>query len=200
MPLWDHAHPGIFVDGKDQRFFAAACTDLNTIYALPIGKTLLDLISKRSQGIGTKAGNSVIILYTNDLGSVAQDSKKQGVEVRKDSPPGSVVRLPALGTGSIVRYGDDLAAVYAAAIGIPTPGYIALAHELIHALHVISGDVVKDYDWSTDGAIIEEARTVGIGPYANTRISENSIRKEHNLSLRTYYNSPGDADGLPKTS
>jgi hypothetical protein len=200
MPLWDHKHPGIIVDGKDQRFFAAACSDLSTIYGGEIGKVLLDLISKRSQGIGTKAGNNVVILYTSDLGSVAQNSKKQGVEVRKDTAPGSIVRLPAVGTGSLVRYGDDLAAIYAAAIGITTPAYVALAHELVHALHVISGDVVKDYDWGTDGAIIEEARTVGLGPYKNTRISENAIRKEHNLPLRTYYSSPNDCDGIPSTT
>jgi hypothetical protein len=42
----------------------------------------------------------------------------------------------------------------------------------------------------------EEAHTVGLGPYANTRISENALRKEHNLTLRTYYDTPGDCDGL----
>ena len=64
----------------------------------------------------------------------------------------------------------------------------------------VSGDVVKEYDWATDGAIIEEARTVGLGPYANTRISENSVRKEWNLGRRTYYHTPGDTDGLVSTT
>jgi hypothetical protein len=41
-----------------------------------------------------------------------------------------------------------------------------------------------------------EARTVGLGIYANTRISENSIRRERKLPVRTYYSTPGDCDGL----
>ena len=32
--------------------------------------------------------------------------------------------------------------------------------------------------------------------YAKTRISENTLRKEHNISLRTYYSNPGECDGL----
>lgn len=196
MPLWDHGHPGILVDGKNAEFFTAACQDLARINSKETGKQLLKLISLRSQGVGTKAGNNVVIVYTNDIGSTAQSSKKNGVEVREDAIPGSVVRLPALGTGSIVRYGHNLESTYTKEIGIYTPEFVALAHELIHAFHVISGDVVKDYDWNTDGAIIEEARTVGIGPYKNTRFSENAIRKEWGLPLRTYYGSPGDADGL----
>ncbi len=118
------------------------------------------------------------------------------MEVRQQSNPGSVVRLPAVGDSSLVLYGNDLEATYTAAIGVPTPAFVALAHELIHALHVISGDVVKEYSWATDGAIIEEARTVGIGPYSKTRYSENAIRREWMLAVRTYYHTPGDADGL----
>jgi len=57
--------------------------------------------------------------------------------------------------------------------------------------------VVKEYDWGTDGAIIEEARTVGLGPYKNKTFTENAFRKEHNLVLRTYYSKSGDCDDLP---
>jgi hypothetical protein len=200
MPLWDHGHPGIVVDGKDANFFTAACRDLDLINSRAIGKQLLKLISLRAQGIGTTAGNNVVIVYTNNLGSVAQNSKVQGREVRQDAKPGSIVRLPAVGTGSVVRYGHNLERIYTEAIGVYSPEFVALAHEMIHALHVISGDVVMDYDWSTDGAIIEEARTVGIGPYKNTTISENAVRKEWGLPLRTYYSTPGDADGLQSVS
>lgn len=195
--LWDHSYPGIYVQNSDNGFFAACCGDLNLIRSRPIGKTLVDLLSKRARGIGTTAGNYVRIDFTNDLGSVAQNSVTGGRETRRNAGPGSIVRLPAVGDSSLVEYGHNLEAVYTAAIGIYTPEFVALAHELVHALHVISGDVVMDYDWNTNGAIIEEARTVGIGPYANTRISENAVRKEWNLGRRTYYASPGDADALP---
>lgn len=202
--LWDHGHPGIFVDNTDPAFYAACCNDLKLIDSRPIGKTLLDLLSKRARGIGTTSGKRVDIEYTADIGSVAQNSVNltagAPLEKRSNAAPGSVVRRPGRGDSSLVSYGHNLEPTYTAEIGLYTPEFIALAHELVHALHVISGDVVKEYSWATDGAIIEEARTVGIGPYANTRICENAVRKEWNLGRRTYYGTPGDADGLVATT
>lgn len=37
---------------------------------------------------------------------------------------------------------------------------------------------------------------MGLGIYANTRISENAFRRQDGLPLRTYYGSVGDTDGL----
>jgi hypothetical protein len=202
--LWDQGHDGIFVDNTDPAFFTACCNDLKLINSRPVGKALLELLSKRARGIGTTVGKRVDIEYTGDIGSVAQNSVNLSngapLEKRKAAPPGSVVNRPGRGDSSLVRYGHNLEATYTHEIGLYTPEFIALAHELVHALHVIGGDVVKEYSWATDGAIIEEARTVGIGPYANTRISENAVRKEWNLGRRTYYANPGDADGLPSTT
>jgi hypothetical protein len=131
---------------------------------------------------------------------VAQNSAIGGQEVREAKKPGQNLRLPAVGDSSIVYYGHNLRQEYTAAIGVGTPTFVALAHELVHALHVISGDVVKEYNWATDGAIIEEARTVGIGPYKNMTYTENAIRKEWGLRERTYYAVPGDADNLPRVT
>jgi hypothetical protein len=161
--LWDQSHPGIYIDHSKPDFFSSCSRDLNVIRARAIGKTLLELVSKRARGIGTTAGKYVCIGYTNKLGSVAQNSVIGNQEERRDAKPGSVVRLPGVGDSSAVLYGHNLEPVYTSAIGVYTPEFVALAHELIHALHVISGDVVKEYDWKTDGAIIEEARTVGLG-------------------------------------
>jgi NleD-like pathogen effector protein (putative zinc metallopeptidase) len=203
MPLWNPDHPGIFVEG-DQTFFTACCKDLNKINEKEIGGRLLSTLSKRTQGIGTSVGKRVTINYTNNIGDVAQDSVLGNQEVRNAKQPGRIFHLPAVGDSSVISYGHDLDQVYTTAIGLTTPPFIALAHELIHALHVISGEVAKEYDWSTDGAIIEEARTVGIGPYVlNTSalikpLTENAIRWEWGLPQRTHYASPGDADGLPK--
>ncbi len=198
--LWNQSEGGIYIDNTPPGFFAACTADLNTLRSRSIGKDLLSLISKRARGIGTTVGKNVSITYTSDLGSTAQNSVNLNVgatnEVRKTEPPGRNFRLPAGGDSSLVMYGHDLGPDYTAAIGVNTPTYIALGHELIHALHVISGDVVKEYDWSTDGAIIEEARTVGLGPYAKSRITENALRKEWSLPLRTYYSYPGDTNGL----
>lgn len=78
-------------------------------------------------------------------------------------------------------------------IGGRFPAFVVLAHELVHALHTLSGDWIK-HDDPRKQALIEEARTVGAGKYANTRISENAIRREHGLPLRTFYDEPGDCD------
>jgi len=78
-------------------------------------------------------------------------------------------------------------------LGVPTPAFVALAHELVHALHTLSGDRIKN-DNDDKETMIEEARTVGAGKYANTRISENAIRRENNVPLRLFYSDPGDCD------
>jgi hypothetical protein len=80
------------------------------------------------------------------------------------------------------------------AIGVPMPAFVALAHELVHALHTLSGDKIGNDD-SDKETMIEEARTVGAGKYAQTRISENAIRAENGYARRQYYAEPGDCDG-----
>ncbi|WP_203073058.1 M91 family zinc metallopeptidase [Falsiroseomonas ponticola] len=78
-------------------------------------------------------------------------------------------------------------------LGVPTPGFLALAHELVHALHMLSGDKVKDEDpWQR--MLLEEARTIGCGRFAGARISENAMRREHGIKERAFYATPGDCD------
>jgi len=61
------------------------------------------------------------------------------------------------------------------------PSFIALAHELIHALYNLKGEAFADTP-------MEEYCTVGLPPVANKReITENKIRKEHNLPRRDAY-------------
>jgi hypothetical protein len=214
VSLWNHSHPGIYIEG-DTDFFRKASVDLNELNSEPVGRDLLKLISKRCQGIGATASGDkvlkVVIALAADVGSTAEspesfvpgkdaltDTRKSGVL------PGSVVRMPVSlgGTGSYARYMPDGAIKYALACKILMPPYIALGHELVHSFHSLNGDYVKDYSWSngtatsSSGAIIEEARTVGLGRYANTRFSENALRKEHGYALRTFYSSPGDCDNI----
>jgi hypothetical protein len=199
MLLWDENHPGIYVDQCSADLTAKVTQHLNTIRSGGIGRDLLDLISKRCQGIGrgtsTLDRQTVIIVPTADDRPRTKSTQRDR-EVAQDAPPGSVVRLSGGGTGAVVRYDPDRA--YEAVGGILTPAYIALAHELIHALHGLSGDLLEEYSWETQGALREEARTVGIGPYCQQRISENAIRKERGLPLRQYYAQPGDVDALGK--
>ena len=80
------------------------------------------------------------------------------------------------GSGSKVLYTNTVTEL---STGLKSPGYIGLAHELIHASHSLAGDML-------DGPL-EEQRTVGLNAYATQEITENKIRLEANLPLRTAY-------------
>jgi hypothetical protein len=105
---------------------------------------------------------------------------------------GDPIRLAGKGSEAFVRY---INSALDPAVGVmnhrimrlPNPPFVALAHELIHAFHCLSGNRYPD---SVDGVRREELYTTGVGPYQDTRISENAIRKEHGLPERTCYYSP----------
>jgi hypothetical protein len=76
------------------------------------------------------------------------------------------------------------------------PAFIALAHELIHALHFLTADCprapTRQMDLSKDSGLAEEeARTIGLGPYADPGRSEpfceNAFRRLYNVARRDYY-------------
>jgi hypothetical protein len=61
------------------------------------------------------------------------------------------------------------------------PPFVALAHELIHALNNLRGTAYAD-------TRKEEYCTVGLDPYATRRKrNENAIRAEHGIAARTQY-------------
>lgn len=71
--------------------------------------------------------------------------------------------------------------------------FAVLAHELVHARHVMAGTskawVGDRYDPSSEAGK-EESRAIGIGKYTYSKTgepSENSIRSEHDLPLRAKY-------------
>jgi len=66
--------------------------------------------------------------------------------------------------------------------GLVNPPFIALAHELVHALHSLRGEIKKN---TTD----EENRTVGLQTYAGEKLSENAFRAAARppLPARTHY-------------
>jgi hypothetical protein len=77
--------------------------------------------------------------------------------------------------------------------GVNTPTWVALAHELIHALHQLSGTSYKEEVRAPGGGVKrEEMITTGLGVYKNTRLSENAIRREAGLPLRPHYTFPDD--------
>lgn len=117
---------------------------------------------------------------------------------------------PGHGAPAIVGYNPffNYTMAYAGTLGIPMPSFVILAHELIHASHTARGKYRKMPGWATpallpNGApmianeeeqMVEEARTIGAGKYAARRITENAIRREHQIAERPYYVTPGDCD------
>lgn len=108
---------------------------------------------------------------------------------------GRAMTMAGRGVSALVSYNPfiDYDKVLFTEILVPTPGFVALAHELVHSLHMLSGDNIVDPDPDKFN-MIEEARTVGAGKYAGIRISENAIRREHGIPTRAFYKEPGDCD------
>jgi len=69
--------------------------------------------------------------------------------------------------------------------------FISLAHEMIHAFHLLNGTsksqgINSTYD-ATSTQLEEEERAIGIGKYQGSLFSENAVRIEHEISLRTSF-------------
>lgn len=60
------------------------------------------------------------------------------------------------------------------------PIEVGLAHELVHAWRAVSGKACANL-------MIEETATVGLGPYAGEKFSENAVRRELGLPIRERY-------------
>jgi hypothetical protein len=199
--LWDHAHPGIYIDVglgtrvriavnrvKTGSFFQLACDALNTIRSRPIGKALLRTITAKCQMDSGRKDLKVVIIEAGE----GIDNSAEAVHVE------GAVRIPGQsdfcgfvageGSGSVVYWNPYESSVQQKEFH----AFTGLAHELIHAMHNLHGDLVglpKRTKLSDPKSALahEEARTTGIGLYADEPISENAIRKEHNIELRTTY-------------
>lgn len=68
------------------------------------------------------------------------------------------------------------------------PTWIILAHELIHALHYLTGTKQEgESDHKGESVLNEELQTVGLGAFAEVAITENSLRREAKLKPRLQY-------------
>lgn len=224
MPVlaWDQAYPGLVIDISvdGMRFWSATSESLSILASKPVGKDLLSLISQRCKGIGRggsgggtvggKTASCVITFGRGTMGSAADREAAIGDATEADASDwqhgarrmgtiatpggGTPYQISLAGPGANearATYSPYARAIYTRMLHVDTPAFVALGHELCHCLHILSGDLPPAVgNW----VIREEARTVGAGTYKDTRISENAIRKEHNLPLRTYYSTPGDCN------
>lgn len=190
--------------------------DLRLIASGGIGSDLLELIDKRSRGIGTGPAEvlpggtrkypNVTIGYAPGLAETTARTHTRWKHYtrRKDLEPGQAFRRTGGGHYMWAYYRPNTPGtidgenIYSQVAGIRTPPFIALAHELIHAWHGMSGTMetgkhaIAIGNGTSFNLSREEAYTVGLGPYANTRISENTIRAEHRLPRRDQYRIAND--------
>ena len=222
MPVqWNPFYEGIWIDdaagaegalaiGEAHAFVMATRRALDKINSRANGRNLLDLISKRCRGVGTRlVGGTVTIRYgrgtlwageirpltaahgtaMRDITTVAGTDLRTNTPVRIRTSGGTVVNpnitRAGAGNSAEISYNPFISYSSTTAIGVETPAFVALAHELCHAYHSLSGNA-KAYPMP------EEAWTVGAGRFSHTEISENGIRKDHGIALRRFYNHAGD--------
>jgi len=224
--------PGIYIESGNGGFYSPAYQTLASLAKMKLGYDLLDIISKRTRGIGiggaTPTPDKLRCVIRRGPGTVTAERIENTFATRLmnhafvvtddtvDDFGGEygreyTARRLATGPGgnkiSLAGVGASAAAVfeptgnYSALLGMDSPLHIVLGHELIHCMHYLSGDTSRyrtTNPWAPGDSYLkhEEARTVGLGIYANTRISENALRREAKLPVRTYYSAPGDCDGL----
>ncbi len=204
-------------------FIWASRTALQRIASKPVGRDLLSLISKRCRGIGATGPMTCHVMLGEDTllapkgsphyAQVAFDNTYAAPSLDMswtgdalDAQVARIFRRNRLVEGApMAMSGGDFSALVCwnpfidynlsaiMNVGVPMPQFIALAHELVHALHILSGDRVMHAD-KTKQTMLEEARTIGCGLFEGSRISENAIRREHGIARRQFYATPGDCD------
>jgi hypothetical protein len=179
---------GIGIGGKNPRSGMLKCV---------IRRGPGTLVEDRMRMTGAYRAQKPDIALKEDM-SNAPDIARDPHYTERRKVKGANFSLPGSGSSAVALW--EPMANYNDVID-ETPGHIAIGHELIHCMHFMSGDTsmyADDDPWGAGDTYSkhEEARTVGLGIYANTRISENALRREFKLKLRTFYTTPGDCDGL----
>lgn len=187
-------------------FFNNTQRDLIKISGYNLGADLLNLIRKRHEGVGTSgSGNDRVVIIKMRPHTRSEGASTLAVQAgdRLSSNKQFGGRSMAFaGKGSktyvAMHNGPDSEAIYTRLCGKRTPTWIVLAHELIHALHHLSGTTYRDSVRGEGGeAKREEMATTGLGAYKNGRLTENAIRREAGLPERTFYTFPNDHQLIP---
>jgi NleD-like pathogen effector protein (putative zinc metallopeptidase) len=180
-------YPGIIIrmtNATDSVMFPTLTKDaLARIAATPTGLKLLQGIVAR---LGkAKFGYTVCIVRADmkyDAGCV---TKWVGTNVAKRGDEAAAT-TPGQGAITAIKFNANM-------IETPDgkrPSWVGLAHELIHAYYNLKGKGAPagQTQMNVNGMVEkEEMLTVGLGPGPHRGITENMIRGEANLPLRTTY-------------
>jgi hypothetical protein len=99
-----------------------------------------------------------------------------------------VVERRGKGTGSTI-YLSPLMEAFIPNFHDCFPPAVVIGHELIHAVRNARGESLVGEKLAGNATSHEEARAIGVGPYADARVSENALRAELGLPLRRDHSS-----------
>ena len=189
---------GIIIRTKDtdsKAFIGMVNTALDTIDGKPAGKLLLSTIA--SQVAKAKFGFTVCIMPKESI------KKSAGPLIRwRTYQVGSVTKASnesdaSNGTGVISSLKWDPKSKETP--DGARPPFIALAHELIHCMHNLLG--TSHLIGGASQLKLDEMRCTGLQGYEQEPVSENRIRREHNIPLRSsYHGKCSKAEGQPDAS
>lgn len=204
LPRIQTAYAGIFcATDPAQPMFPTIVNDaLKQLASLKTGKTLLEAIAAANPAVdrGFK-----VLIHRVDVAfkMVITETKKIGYEMKQQGGrpyasgvcDANGVRVTAeadgRGASAVVGFCPNIVRVTDHQRGnqIWVPAAITLGHELIHALHVLQGTSKSGRSMTIGGksVSIEEAQTVGLGPYATEAITENGLRADLKIPERLGY-------------
>lgn len=181
MPNTDYStgYPFIVVStdsAKNPTFHLTVIEALGKIDSKPTGHKLLKAISK-SKVSTTGRTFKVKIVRPDVTGVIGKPGEEGG---SKAVAFNSLAAEDGGGCASACYWNPNIYSVPATSGAGVRPAFISLAHELIHCMHNAQGTKKHDY-------MDEENFTVGLDPYADEKICENTIRAEHGVVTRLSY-------------
>jgi RHS repeat-associated protein len=102
-----------------------------------------------------------------------------------------------VGSGGSINFNPNTKFIYVTdpksnnKVQLECPAYLALAHEMVHALHFFKGNMsstkltAAEPNLKNSTSLVEELKTVGLYPTSDP--TENSIREEHHIKQRNSY-------------
>jgi hypothetical protein len=198
---------GIYiVEDSAQPFFSAIVREaLGELYNKPTGKALLDAIDNTAPA--DNRGYKVLIQRVEiSYKMVVHDGEPRGYKATpsggRSFASGAQQRLGV--TSAAASNGQGVSTIvgwcqnqisYTSKVGasagkshyVPPP--VTIGHELIHALHALTGTLKSGTLVNIGGKDVsaEEAQTVGLGAHSSDALTENRLRQEFNLPARLSY-------------
>ncbi len=188
---------GIIIRTKatdSKAFIGLVNAALDKINSKPVGKSLLDSIANEVGKV--KFGYTVCIMPKNSVKKTFGPLIKWRVYEKGAVTKAASDQDASDGTGAVssIKWDPKTPQTPDGA----RPPFIALAHELIHALHNLEGNSILS---GVDFKKKDEMRVTGLQGYEQEPISENRIRYEHGVAYRCSYHGICDAlEGTPDTA